>query len=89
MLGIERADRVHQFLDSDCRMIAMADVEQVRNDVRGTSLQTIYVDARVAKEFLPGLRHITEERQLIIIAPRQGFSRIEPCPTDGRVEVEA
>ncbi|MDT4835394.1 hypothetical protein FQZ97_690570 [compost metagenome] len=44
---VEHADGMHQLLDGNCRVIAVADIKQVRHKLWGSPLQAIDVDARI------------------------------------------
>lgn len=61
VLGIQHADRVHEFLDANSRVIAEPEIEQIGDHVRSASLQTVNVDTGIEHQFLPGLRGLTEE----------------------------
>ncbi|WP_156433078.1 hypothetical protein [Sinorhizobium sp. GL28] len=63
---VKHTDRVHQLLDCDGRMIAVADIKKVRHKFRCSPLQAIDVDARIEQT---GFSRLVEERQLAVAAP--------------------
>lgn len=88
MFGIQHIHRVHEFLNGNRRVVAQAEIEQVRNNIRRAALQAIDVNTGIKHEFLPCLGSVNEEGQLVIVAARQAFLESEPCPANRYFEIE-
>ena len=89
VIWVQDADRMHQLLDSNGRVIDMSCCDEAINDVRRSVLKMVDVDTGVEQQRRAADALRADEWQLRIIAAGQGFARIEPCPTNRGVEVEA
>jgi hypothetical protein len=82
------ADRVHQFLDRDRRVVHLSLRDQIVQHPRRTILHLIDVDAGIEQEPLSANQARIDERKLFVASPCQRLLRIEPCPTSRCVEIE-
>lgn len=85
---IQYADRVHQFLDRDSRVIDLSLRDQIVQDLRRTILHLIDVNGGIKQEPLPADKARIDERQLIVTSSCQRSFRIEARPPPGSVEIE-
>src|SRR5260370_21409380 len=86
--GAQYADRVHQLLDRDGRMVDLSLRDQIVQYQRRTILHLVDIDASVEQEALPANQPRLYEGKLFVASPCQRLLLIEPRPASRRVEIE-
>ena len=85
---LQYADRIHQFLDRDGRMVDLPLQDQIVQYMWRSIQHLIDVDAAIEQQGLPADAARVDERKLLIASPCQRPLWIEPRPAPRRIEIE-